>query len=360
MSAADHRLKFMTLLSVLAALCTVGGIVLWHSYVGGVDGPRAWRALLINFLFFSSLSGGLVVWPAVVRACNGRWPGHLERIALSAVVFSIPSLAALILLWFGSDRWSPWHHASFHQGGWLNNTFIFSRDLAALALFWLIAARYVFLRTKGNATIWGGLLIVSYSLVFSLLGFDLVMALDPHWYSTLLGGYFSMSGLYIAIAGWSFLAVWQPLTRGDQLHDLGRLTVGFSLMTTYLMYAHLLPMWYENLPEETRFLVPRLNFQPGLSISYTLLALVYLGPLVLLLPEKSKRSRWWLGGVCLLILCGMWIERWWLVAPVFDAKLPLGLIEISMAVSFTGLLGIGIDQFHRRLPADFLTSEDAE
>lgn len=361
MSTAEKpAAKKITLLSAVWVLCAIGGVAVWLVFINGTDTSRAWRALLINFLFFSSLAGGLVVWPAVVRACNGRWPGPLERLGLSAIVFAVPSLLALVLLWVGSDRWSPWHNLKFHQGGWLNNSFIFGRDLAVLTIFWLAAGYYLACRRRGKATVCGGMLIAAYSLVFSLLGFDLVMALDPHWYSTLLGGYFVMSGLYIAIACWAFLAVWQPDARPEQMHDLGRLVVGFSLIATYLMYAHLLPIWYGNLPEETRFLVPRLNFQPWLSVSYALVGLVYLGPLVLLLTERSKRNRWSLGVISLLILCGMWMERWWLVTPLFDGSLNFGLVELSMAVAFTGMLGIGMEQFHRRLPPDFLRADEKE
>lgn len=337
------------------AICGIG---LWVFSINRAAAPQGWRALLINFLFFSSLAGGLTTWPAVVRACNGRWPGELERVAFSAIAFAVPSLLALVLLWVGSNRWSPWYDMEYHQGGWLNNSFVFGRDLAGLAMFWLTAVRYLIARRNGQGIVWGGLLIVAYSLVFSLLGFDLVMALDPEWYSTLLGGYFFISGLYIASAAWAFLAVWQRETREEQLMDLGRLIVAFSLMATYLMYAHLLPIWYENLPDETRFLVPRFNFQPWLGVSYLLLGLVYLGPLVLLLTERSKRNRWSLGSISLLVLCGMWIERWWLVTPVFDKNLNLGLAELSAAMAFAGLLGMGMEQFQRRLPANCFRSED--
>lgn len=358
MSTSDRPGKGFGVLSAVWAILAVAGAALWVVAVKADGTPRGWHALLINFLFFSSLAGGLTTWPAVVRGCNGRWTLGLERVALSAIVFAVPSVLALVLLWVGSGRWSPWFNTQYHQGGWLNNNLLFGRDVAGLVIFWLTALRYLLARRRGNGALWGGILITVYSLVFSLLGFDLVMALDPEWYSTLLGGYFFISGLYIAMAAWAFLSVWQPAARSEQMLDMGRLIIAFSMMTTYLMYAHLLPMWYENLPEETRFLVPRMNFQPWLSVSYLLVAVVYLGPLVLLLTERSKRNRWSLGVISLLILCGMWIERWWLVAPTFTSQLGFSLAEPAAAMAFLGLLGLGMEQFQRRLPADYLRSED--
>jgi hypothetical protein len=93
--------------------------------------------------------------------------------------------------------------------------------------------------------------------------------------------------------------------------------------------------------------VPRLNGAQWNPVSWLLLALAYFGPLVLLLPVRFKRSRPVLGGVSFLVLCGMWLERWWLVAPTFDPVARLGLSELSLAAGFTGLLGLGMFRVRR-------------
>jgi hypothetical protein len=349
MSTAKRTGHFLNGRTLLWLVLALGGSLAWIFVLQAGDPGRAWRSLLINFLFFSSLSGGLVVWPAVVRSCNGRWHQEVERLAAAAIAFSLPSLAALVVLWIGSPGWAPWYQARLHQGIWLNNSFLFGRDLTALLIFWGLAGYYLRQRDRDGGRACGGILVLVYCLVFSLLGFDLVMALDPHWSSNLAGGYFFMSGLYIAITCWSLLATRHPDASADQLHDLGKLMVAFSLMTTYLMFAHLLPFWYENLPHEIRFLVPRMNFQPWRSVSFLLLASVYFGPLVLLLTERSKRSRSALGAISVLVLAGMWLERWWLVTPTFDPAVRLGLSELSLAAGFLGMLGLGMELYHRRM-----------
>ena len=94
-------------------------------------------------------------------------------------------------------------------------------------------------------------LAFAYCAVFTLLGFDMVMALDPHWFSTLFGGYFFVSGLYAALAAWTLItALRSAAPDKERLHDLGKLMVAFSLLTVYMMYSQLLPQWYENLPNE--------------------------------------------------------------------------------------------------------------
>ena len=343
------------LLWLLLAVAGVGG---WVFLMNGPEYGRAWRSLLINFLFFSSLSGGLVVWPALVRTCNGRWHLRVERLAAAGITFAVPSVLALVALWVGSPQWAPWHQARFHQGIWLDNSFLFGRDLMALLTFWGFAVCHLQQRRKGGGRRCGIVLLLVYCLTFSLLGFDLVMALDPHFHSSLAGGYFFISGLYIALTFWAFLASWQRESAPDELHDLGKLMVGFSLMTTYLMYAHLLPFWYENLPREVRFLVPRMHNEGWSLVSYLLLCLVYFGPMVLLLPARFKRSRRPLGVVSSLVLLGMWVERWWLVTPTFDPLVRLGLSELSLAAGFAGLLGLGMLLYRQHLPGSHPAQEN--
>ena len=117
--------------------------------------------------------------------------------------------------------------------------------------------------------------------------------------AALFGGYFFISGLYIAVGGVDVLsALPSGARRRTALHDLGKLIVAFSLLTTYMMYSQLLPIWYENLPHEVRFVAAA----PAASghwrwVSVALLAVVYLGPLVLLLTRWAKRTAWSLGAV---------------------------------------------------------------
>lgn len=327
---------------VLWLVLAVAGCAVWLYLLNGADEARVWRALLVNFLFFTPLSAGLVAWPAIIATCQGKWHHPVERLASSAIAFALPSLASLIILWWGSGRWSPWNGVNHHQGAWLHPHFLFGRDQAALLIFWGLALYHLRLKRRGEGARCGAVLVLVYCLAFSLIGFDLVMALDPLWHSNLAGGYFFISGLYGAMTCWALLSARHPEAGPDQLHDLGKLTVAFSLMTTYLMYAHLLPFWYENLPREIRFLVPRMHTQQWRPLSFFLLGLVYFGPLVLLLPIRTKRSRASLGTVAFLVLCGLWLERWWLVAPTFDPTARLGLAELSLAAGFTGILGLGM------------------
>lgn len=316
------------------------GISVWVASFGFGDIPRVWQALLVNFTYFVSLAGGLFCWSAIMTVSKARWAGKLERISLSAYGFAVPSLLILALLWYGADSWAPWAQREYHQGVWLHPWFLFGRNIGALAIFWWCARRYLKRRNRDAGYVPAGVVITVYCLTFSQLGFDLVMALDPSWYSSLFGGYFFISGLYIGMAAWTFLTVCSGQGERSQLQDLGNLTMAFSILTTAMLFAQLLTIWYENMPSETAYLVPRMNFLPWKGVSVALLGLVYLGPLVMLLTRWAKQTRWVLGLVTMLILSALWIERLWLIAPIFRRELLLGFPELSLLAGFIGLSGL--------------------
>lgn len=328
------------------------GLVGWLLAFTFTDTARVWRALLINFLFFTGLSAGLVMWSAAIVLARARWAGRLENIALSGVAFALPSLVTLGVLWAGSVSWAPWvGKADVPWKAWLSSPWVLGRDAAALLIFWLLAVWYVRRRRTRRPKVTAAFLVLVYIIVFSLLGFDLVMGLALKWVSALFGGYFVVSCLYIAACAWALGAAWTK-ANSDRLHDLGKLILTLCLITTYFMYAQLVTIWYENLPNEASFLVPRMNVSPGKWISWVLLATIYLGPIVLLLPVWVKRTRWALAAVALLVLAGMWMETWWLIQPTFGRRLHFGVAEASSLVLMGSVLGVAVSLYGRNEPAD--------
>ena len=54
--------------------------------------------------------------------------------------------------------------------------------------------------------VYGNLYILAFALVLSLIGFDLVMSMDPHWYSTLFGAYTFVKAFYVGLGAVIILA----------------------------------------------------------------------------------------------------------------------------------------------------------
>ena len=325
----------------------LGGIVVlaalgWIAVAIWGDRQRAWGILLTDFLFLSCVGGGLVVWPAIVVVSRGRWMGSTQNVALPGVFLLPVCLVILIVLAVGAPAWAPWLHENVSNAWWLNTPYLFLRDTLGLAIFSGLAAWFVRAMRRGEQPKkLAGWLIFVYTIVYSFLGIDLAMGLDPHWYSLVFGMYFFVSGVYIAAAAWAFLtAVANPQATPEQRDDQAKLMITFCLLTTYMMYAQLLPIWYENMPKETRALTPRLNWITNWpAISIVLLFVFYLGPLILFLPKRGKRNRTYVAVVAALVLIAMWLERWWLVMPTLDQPLAFTPAEITGVV---GLLAGGL------------------
>ena len=105
-----------------------------------------------------------------------------------------------------------------------------------------------------------------YALVLTMVAFDGIMALQPHWFSNLLGGWYFMgvvpgrahaAGAHHDVRRQATSAS-TDLVSAKQRHDLGKLCFGFTVFWTYLMWAQFLVIWYGNLPEETGFVFARL------------------------------------------------------------------------------------------------------
>lgn len=105
-----------------------------------------------------------------------------------------------------------------------------------------------------------------------------------------------------------------------------------------MFWCHYLPIWYGNLPEETGFLLIRLAEQPWAAVSSVVLVLNFLIPFPVLLSQRVKHVPKALAVLGILIVLGMWLERYVLVVPSLwhDASLPLGILELCMLAGFFG------------------------
>ena len=69
-----------------AALAILGAIA-FVAFAAGDDPGRAWRIFHVNFLFFTGLAQGAVVFVAAYRITKGWWAGPIVRFAEAASAF---------------------------------------------------------------------------------------------------------------------------------------------------------------------------------------------------------------------------------------------------------------------------------
>ena len=366
---------------LLAALAAAGaGAFLYGLLLG--DALRAWQALLVNVLFFAGLAQAGIVLSALLQLTAARWSRPLKRAVEATAAFLPAALLLVVVLLAGAGSWAPWiDHPPDGKAAWLNLPFFAARELAAFLLLGGLSAAYVYHSVRPDIGLlhesgmrpatgfalrliagWRGIeverergqraqdrlavaLLIAYVPLFSLVAFDFVMALDAHWFSALLGGYFLTGNLTAGAALLALVAAAGRVPLGldgrvgpRQLHDAGKLLFGFSILWAYMLWSQYLVIWYGDLPEEARFIHDRMH-GAWAPLAWTVLAAVFAVPFVLLLSRKLKLRPAALGAVAGLVLAGVWLERFLLVAPSLwrGAGLPLGLPELLVTAGAASL-----------------------
>ena len=328
---------------------------------------RAWEAFLVNLLFWLGVAQGGVVISAALYLTQARWGGAaVYRLAEGFVAFLPLGWLLFWLLLPGRELVFPWiRHPIAAKAAWLNVPFLFARDGGALLILTVLSIVFVRCSRRADAVRWAEsgetitpppravrrlapTLVITYTVVYSLLAFDLVMSLSPVWYSTRFGAYFFAGAFWSALAAIGVLtciALERPAGAAARhrtcLHDIGKQVFAFSIFWAYLLWSQYLPIWYADLPEETFFLVRRIHALPWGVLGWLVLLLVWVVPFIVLLGRTAKQSRVVLGTVCGLGLIGMWIERYVLVAPSLSpTAIPFGWVEALVTAGFAGLFGL--------------------
>jgi hypothetical protein len=375
------------ILLVSFAILAILGAVDFIVAVSGKESLRAWQAYLVNFIFWTGMAFGAVLFAAVLNITGARWGRPLKRLAEGFAAFLPVSFVLFWVLYPGRAQIFYWVTIPDpHKAPWLNTPFLFIRDGASHLGMTALALGLVFYSVKGDllwaerreareitgeqgmrwALTWRRQQILSPAFaiaagfLLSLMGFDLVMSLDPHWYSTLLGGYFFVGCFYSGLAALYFISMLlrkvEPLRehlQPRQFHDLGKLVMAFCLLTGYLFYAQFLTIWYGNLPQETRYMILRVKLTPWEPLAWGVLFTILIGPFFILLSRHAKIRQIPVIVVSMVIMTGMWLERFILVAPSLvtqGSTIPIGFTEAFITAGFLGIVGLCITIFLQRVP----------
>ena len=387
------------LVAVLALLAIVGAAV-FILMAAGEDPGRAWRIFHVNFLVFTGISIGAVIFTAAAQLSNARWHGPLRRIAEAFVAFlPVSYLLYWIVVLFGRNYLFPWLHLHDPlieaKRGYLNLPFLMFRGgfgLLVLYLFaWLLvrtSLRQDLARIKDRLTGfrrtladritagWQGdeaeaeayqrrrshiapQLVLIYVVVISFFAYDMVMSIQPTWFSTLFPAYFFMGAFLSGLAGTAMATVFLRRRYGlndiitrSQFHDHGKLMFGFCVFWAYLMYSQFLVVWYGNLPLETQFLAVR-RFPIWRNLSIAVFLCLFFIPFWGLITRAAKMNPVTHALFAGVILFGFFIERFDLVVPglvMRPPSFPFGLGELAVTIGFLSLFLLCYIAFMRTFP----------
>jgi hypothetical protein len=359
-----------------AVLIVVGGAAFLWALADG-EAARIWQSWLFNFMFWTGLAQGMVVFAATQKLAKGHWSGVVIRLSEAASAFLPVSLVLFLGLIVGRAHIFSWlRDLRPDLGSWLTVKTFFLRNGAIYAVLTWLSWRFVRrdaapdvrelaegrpadrLEDRDAITRDAAVLVVAYAFGYSLVAFDLIMSLAHKWVSSLFGIFYFMGSFLAALMALAVLAVvvrrrmgLDALISSKQLHDLGKLCFGFTVFWAYLMWAQFLVIWYGNMPEETFFIFYRL-IDPWRPIGVWVFLLVFVVPFIGLLGVKPKKSPSLLTTFALVSLLGIWLERYLEIVPSISGRAgpALGVPEIGVALLFGGLFVASLGWFGARYP----------
>ena len=375
---------------------------LYFLYLLSGDHPeKAWLVYLINFLLFSALALGAVLFSTLMHFTGAEWCKSLSGVAESFSAFFPISFILFIILIFGQDHLFPWVGEDLHgKEVWLNVPFLYTRDLIGLLILYGLGFGYLYNslrfrlnragqdsmmkrllfnswksgtddleKIKKRMTYFAGWFMFAFAIVLSLIGFDLVMSMDAHWFSTLFGAYTFVKAIFSGFGALIILAAILHLSSArsfalsaSQFRDISTLFFGFSIVWGDFFYAQFLVIWYGNIPEETTYIIERTMTEPWSFIAWAVFIICFIAPFIILLNRKVKERPQTMIVVCSIVIIGFWLEHFLLLAPNYlhsVENFPIGVNDIIISLGFLGLFALSIIAYFKQFP-ELLDSQTEE
>ena len=375
---------------MLRTICLVLSVIGLIVFILGLffSPDRIWQALLVNWLYFTSISSAGVMFVAVQRITTARWSRPIIRFLEGYVAFLPIAFVLLLLIVFVGQHhifwWSNRVPEIHEKAIYLNPPFFLARVIGIFLIITLLSLWYIYTSVRLDVGIlpeaganWArglrermrrgfqderrelhsthslqGKLAVFLAFAFGfgwiVLSWDLSMSLDPYFQSTMYGWWFFMGAWVTALASWTLIVMsWRryiaryDLIQEKHFHDLGKLCFAFTAFWGYLTFGQYLVIWYGNLGEETHWM--RLRLIEGWRIPTLLtVGLMFVFPFFGLL---SRAAKVFLPTMVLFASCtivGLWLHRYLEVYPSIYGvvgDIPLGVWELGVAAGLLGIWG---------------------
>ncbi len=340
------------------ALIAIGVISFALGFI--FDAKRTWANYLLNNYYFISLAIGAAFFGAIQYITQSGWSAAFKRIP-EAMVAWIPFAAAFFLImYFGMHSIFEWTHEDVVQNDhllqykspYLNVPFFFARVVAFFAA-WIIMSKLLRKLSLKEDEV-GGMMyfeksefyskvfIFIIAITFSLFSVDMLMTLEPHWFSTLFAGKSFIAGV---LHGSSIIALIViilskqgklQMLNSSHLHDFTRYIFMSSIVWGYFNFAEYTLIWYGNIPEETAWFVHRSHGVYQI-LFFVNIALNWAVPFFVLMPRKSSRAKMIMVPVIILLIIGQYTELYYIIWPATVHEAKFGLLEIGTFLGYAGL-----------------------
>jgi hypothetical protein len=330
---------------------------------------KPWAAVYVACIFFLLLTMGVLAFYGIQIVSQAGWSPVLFRVMQgitaylpvgSVIFFVLLLLSAFhvnhLFVWMAEGITDP-THANYDKlvagkAGYLNVPFWLIRA-AIFLLGWNLYRHFSRKNClaqddanddasyKKNFKLSAGFLVF-FIVSESIMSWDWIMSLDPHWFSTLFGWYvfasFFVSGITticmvtLYLKGKGYL----EYVNTSHIHDLAKFMFGISVFWTYLWFSQFMLIWYANIPEEVTYFITRIN-------DYTLpfwgaVVMNFVFPILILVNTDFKRVTWILVMAGTVILLGHYIDFFNMIMPAtVGDRWFIGAAEIGAVLFFLGL-----------------------
>ncbi len=322
---------------------------------------RPWSALYVAAFFFMMIALGCLAFYAVQHASQAGWSPVLFRVMEGITAYLLPgALIVLIIAFFAGDHIFIWMnddvvaHDKLIQGksGWLNKPMFIVRGLIFIAGWFLyrhFSRKFSKAQDEANDNSnfkklfrWSAAFLVFFLYSESMMSWDWIMSVDPHWFSTLFGWYVFASMFVSGITVIALITIYLK-SRGylefvneNHLHDVAKFMFAISIFWTYLWFSQFMLIWYSNIPEEVTYFITRINDYK--LPFFGMVAMNFIFPVLLLMNADYKRIPWFVVMTGLVILAGHYIDVFNMIMPAtVGDRWSIGIPEIGSVLLFAGL-----------------------
>lgn len=342
------------------ALMAVGVIVFLGALLLG-RAAFAWQGLLVSVIFFAGIVQGALMFSVIATVTDAFWLRPIKRISELVATFGLVTMVLFGVLFLGGKYFFEWydHDLVIHtKEFWLNYNFFIIRQILGILLMAVLSFFYLrnsirpdfglakklgigfegkiadswlkdytdqeeetkaaYHRNKLLAP-WVG--AVSF-VIISFVAFDWMMSIDQEWFSTMFGVQYFIAcmigggALLMFASGWlnknKTISAYQTKYRH---HDLSKLVFAFTMLWTYMIFAQFLVIWYANLPEETPFLILRMNSVEWGWMFKVIFVMLFFIPFFGLMSRTACRSFFFSRIIAFVLLVGLWLEKYFIIAP---------------------------------------------
>lgn len=329
------------------------GVGIW-----GIDIPVAWGFAITSFVWWIGIGHAGTLISAILLLLHQKWRTSINRLAEAMTIFAVMCAGLFPLLHLGRPWFFYWllPYPNTMQlwpqfrSALVWDVFAVSTYFTVSVLFWYMGMIPDLATLRDTSKSWWGrvgygmlamgwrnsarhweryevayLLLAALATplvvsVHSVVSSDFAMAVLPGWHETVFPPYFVAGAIFSGFAMVLILAIplrifygLQDFITVNHLEVMGKVLLATSWLTSYGYFSEQFMAWYGGEEAESALYLSRLlGFGQYALITWAIVLCNSVVPQVLWL-KSARRSQATLFLVSLVVLVGMWLERYMII-----------------------------------------------